>query len=363
MTTLPTHPYESYTNRTENGQTVYIFGAGASRGEGESVPINQNLLGSAISSKNEVTDDIRNNIRRFVKDLYHFEAVNKKKLPTFEEVFTYIDLALEREKYFKGWGRSSLIELRRDLLLAACTALTKALPPRPRVHNQFVKNLFGRSHVSNRNTSFISFNYDIMLDTSLVPLQDDHRGDIDYGFYFRSYDILYKEPRKRWDPPRRGKELFLLKPHGSFNWTWCPVCGFSRINHEENIALDALSDDVECNKCHGKVEAMLIPPAWLKSYKNFNIANIWSISEFLISQAELIVFVGYSFSDVDLEFKFVLRRSLQRMKEPPNVIVVTKTQKKMTPTLRRYESFFPKVKFFKSGFEEFAKEPAHAVSS
>ncbi len=208
---------------------------------------------------------------------------------------------------FKGWEGNKLREFRTTLLMCATSALTSTIPQQPRVHRIFVRNLFYRhKSISHLNTSFISFNYDIMLDKAMVPLQDDDRGDIEYGCYFRSFDVKYKNERRRWDPAELGKELYLLKPHGSFNWTWCPVCSFSRIYPEENVAFDALAGKIHCLRCKSVVEPVLIPPAWIRDYNNPNISAIWSIAEFLISQAEMLVFVGYSFSDADVERNFYL---------------------------------------------------------
>jgi hypothetical protein len=42
----------------------------------------------------------------------------------------------------------------------------------------------------------------------------------------------------------------------------------------------------------------------------------------------MLVFVGYSFADADVELKFLLRLALTQKAKPPTVVVVTKSEKK-----------------------------------
>jgi hypothetical protein len=354
-----THHWQSYTQRSEPGQTVYVFGAGASASEGD-IPTNANLLQRILEGESLETGRSPE-LRPFIKQVYDRGLIRKSALPSFEEVFTFIELALETERYFKGWGRAELLELRRDLLIGANRVITEAQPSRARIHELFLKNLFKDHEVSNLNTSCISFNYDTMLDLVLVA-RHERVGDIDYGCYFRSFDIHYEKEEKQWDPPRRGKELFLLKLHGSFNWNWCPVCNFARIYPTRNISLDALMSKDTCGKCGGRTEAMLVPPAWTKNYRNPNIINIWLIAEFLLSQAETIVFVGSSFSDADAEFKFLLRRALTKHKRSANIVVVSNKEKNDSPTYERYFRFFGELEWVPGGFQKFAEKPIHQLT-
>lgn len=356
------HARQAYTKRDEPGQTVYVFGAGASATEGN-IPTNANLLQRSLEAPGLSKEDQRR-LTKFLERVYKRSFVRDHEWPTFEEVFTFVKLALESEKYFRGWERSSLVEIRNLLLLGANLAITENQPRIPINHHYFIRNLFTNHYVNNANTGFLSFNYDIMLDRALVARQD-LVGDVDYGVYFRSFDIRYKRESSQWKPPRPGKELFLLKLHGSFNWTWCPVCSFARIYPKVNVSLSALRSEKICAKCEGPVESIIVPPSSLKNYGNPDIASIWSIAEFLLSQAEMIVFIGSSFSDADIEFKFLLRRALSVGNSSKKVVVVTRPQQetsKDSDEYRRYRRFFGEVNWQAVGFEKFAKAPLHAAS-
>jgi hypothetical protein len=299
-------------------------------------------------------------VRKFLDEIYHPKSYDKQDLPTFEELFTQIELALYEEKYLKGWPRTELNALRSNLLLAANSVIMGNLPSRVPIHNAFVDRLFqeGDPNVNPQNTSFLSFNYDLALDRVLLRNQETKEIDVDYGTYFRSFDKPTNQSKFR--AAEEGKGVFLLKMHGSFNWTWCPTCDFARIYPLKNKARLALVSKVRCGKCGNPMDAVIVPPAWRKTYRNLNIANIWSIAGFLLSQAELVVFVGYSFADADMEFKFLLRRALVAQKKQPTVMVVSDEPEENNPTHERYRRFFGDFTWLDKGFEGFSRAPIHA---
>ncbi len=94
---MPRSPYTSYTSREEPGQTVYIFGAGATRAEGEEIPVNANLLEKSYSDGNPVNGSLKQTVKIFLKELLHEDSF-ARRVPTFEELFTYVDLALTKNK-------------------------------------------------------------------------------------------------------------------------------------------------------------------------------------------------------------------------------------------------------------------------
>jgi hypothetical protein len=350
------HPYRGFTKRTEPNQTVYIFGAGASTAEGD-MPTNEGLLKAALGSS-DLDGSIRENIREFLDETHHGRAFS----PTFEEVFTTIDLSLTEAKYFRGWSKSKLDGVRSDLVKAAVHVLASRSTTPALVHDKFVKNLFEDDGVSWKNTSFLSFNYDIMLDGTLIARRE-LVGDVDYGCYFRSFDVNYKDDRREWEPADSKRQLFLLKLHGSLNWTWCPICSFMVIFPEENVALTAIRNKETCTRCKGKLEPLIIPPAWVKYYTNPDIVNIWEIGWFLLSQAKSVVFIGYSLPDPDIQFRFMMRRALSQSGTKPKVIVISNHKgTNENATYVRYRRFFGKVDWRSTGFEDFAANPEHASS-
>lgn len=348
------HSDQAFTKRKEPGQTVYIVGAGASAAEG--APTNNSLLTAILD---QVSGDDRGlNLSDFVRNVYHRKRL-RENVPSFEELLTFVESAITEERYFSRLSREQLLGLRTKLLLAAGEALAKDAEPIAEFHDLFVKNLFAIKGVSHLNVSFINFNYDLNLDRVLIHNRRIVK-DLEYGCYLRSFDITYKDRRKRFDPARKGMELFLLKPHGSFSWTWCPRCGFLVAFPKHEIALDILRGvSVTCVRCHTQLESLIVPPAWTKTYRNPNIVRILTIAEFLLAQAKTVVFVGYSLGDADFQFRSLLLRAFSMKKRWPHIVVVSKEGDDEAETKRRYLRLFGDVKWINGGFENFAKHPIH----
>ena len=57
---------------------------------------------------------------------------------------------------------------------------------------------------------------------------------------------------------------------------------------------------------------MLLMPTFLKDLSNFQTKLIWRNSGIEISEANRIVFIGYSFPFADFEFRQILFRNVQR---------------------------------------------------
>jgi len=320
--------------------------------------MNSDLL-ARILKDSAVDDSIQKNVRDFLWQVYGHKVLSTRNPPSFEEVFTLVDLALTDGRYFPDWPRARLEALRRDMISATGELLEHHIPEFPEVHDHFIKSLFRKKSVTWKNTSFIDFNYDISLDLALIKNRK-RVGDVEYGIYVRSFDVRYKDKSRRWEPANPRRALLLMKPHGSFNWTWCPTCGFVVLFPESYAGVEALSgeDAPTCTRCRGLLEPLIVPPAWAKSYRNPSILNIWQISEFLLSQAELVVFVGHSFSDADVQFKALLRRALTR-KARPRIVIVSDSPPKNNETYGRYHRFFGEVVWEPHGFADFADGPIH----
>lgn len=140
-------------------------------------------------------------------------------------------------------------------------------------------------------TSFISFNYDTVLEGALDSLGADYT----YGF---GNEVNY-------DPDARCKHVRLpssdtvavLKLHGSMNWgnTGRKITVYNRYDSQN---LD-------------KTPPLLIPPTWRKVFRK-ELALTWDGAINALSTATRIIVIGFSLPPTDVHFKYLLAAGLQR---------------------------------------------------
>jgi hypothetical protein len=59
------------------------------------------------------------------------------------------------------------------------------------------------------------------------------------------------------------------------------------------------------------MNSVLITPTFLKDLNNLYLKNIWHNAFIDITEAEKIVFIGYSFPDADFEMRYLLKKAVQ----------------------------------------------------
>ena len=176
---------------------VFFFGAGASKAEGGL--LTSELLLEALKHP-DVDQSFVSIVKRFLTDLFQIENIDivdsTKQLPGFEELLTLVDVALlKKEEFSQYWNRKRLLELREALVYCIAKILRIKLQSRPEdttseYHKRFIQNIFSNG-IDTRSVefSFISLNYDILLDYALINLYPTW--DVDYGISFRNF----REPR------------------------------------------------------------------------------------------------------------------------------------------------------------------------
>jgi hypothetical protein len=145
-------------------------------------------------------------------------------------------------------------------------------------------------------TAFISFNYDLLLDRSLLASP-----------YAPDYDIdLFVSV----DGPPTQPSVPLLKLHGSLNWLRCSNCHALRNRREH--AVWPRSYCIDCRERTAR--PMLIRPTLLKDYKHRVWTDVWKRAGRLLAGASTWFFVGYSLPMADV---WMLRVLLQSMRSGP----------------------------------------------
>lgn len=211
------------------------------------------------------------------------------------------------------------------------------------------------------STTFISFNYDILLDNALADLHDTW--DLDYRVDFENYD------KDGWHRPRRARSVKLLKLHGSVNWLYCPTCRSVTLTPMEKGICRLKWDpgSCVCSVCETLAVPIIIPPTYFKALSNLHLRTIWDAAERVLSNCNRIVFCGYSFPDADIHVRYLLKRvELNRKGPAPLEVFIVNEHPGKTSAARdsesdRYQRFFrnkSQVHWTALSFEEFAGNPA-----
>lgn len=211
-------------------------------------------------------------------------------------------------------------------------------------YDYIVKTMLGESalNLSGIENSFITFNYDTILENSLTSL------NVPYSLGFDEHGTQ-----------RSGLGPRVLKLHGSMNWavpkgsrTAIKVFGSYR-----DVVNEGLSPQ-------------LVPPTWKKDSRGaFNA--IWSESLKVLSEATRVVVMGFSIPPTDLHFKYLLAAGLQNNYSLREIVFVNPgeglnlVRNRCKELFANHEHNAAKVRFVDSTAEAFmgqGTDPFHAWS-
>ncbi|MBU4317648.1 MAG: SIR2 family protein [Proteobacteria bacterium] len=331
-------------------KTVFIFGAGASKAEG--LPTQEELLKGYFS--NNPQDNFSVALNGYFKDF--FGIVNtmstNNKWPTFEEALAMVEIAMDKEHSFGPvYTTNKLKEIRDGLIISMGRAIENCQTETETIHKKFLGKLFWKGHYCKDEYSFVSFNYDILLDAALMEML---RHDIysDYGIQFaNSKDHFDSSSFNKWKPPG-DKSVLILKPHGSLNWMQCASCDAIAIsgNAKGQIFKTGLLHTIErCPNDNSPMQFVIEPPSYFKRYKNFYLQTTWIKLNEALAAADKIVFIGYSMPDADVMIKYAFKRAC--FNQNKNILVVNPDE-----TVKgRYERVLGQITFHKMGFADLLK--------
>jgi hypothetical protein len=328
---------------------VFLFGAGASKAEGGL--LTSELLFESLRNP-EVKGEYTSVVKAFLKDLFRIENAENiasvQQMPEFEELLTTVDIALlKQEEFSETWNKSALLSLREALIYCMARVLRIHLrsPGREdqyqKYHKAFIQTLLDEESTTCKG-SFISLNYDILLDQAILNCYP--RTDIDYGVSFRNIP-----------EPRLEHRIKVLKLHGSLNWAFCPVCNSLQLSLSGKIADTIVTEKTPCSRDNAAQQPLLIPPTWLKVYDNAHLVKIWLDAEHTLREATTVFFIGYSLPESDFHVRYLLKKALYRSQNHPRLVVITSSRNPESSDLhKRYKRFFGEIEYHLIGFEEFS---------
>ncbi|MBS3749248.1 MAG: hypothetical protein KGY65_03915 [Candidatus Thermoplasmatota archaeon] len=301
-------------------KNVFIFGAGASKDEG--LPIQEELLYSYF--QNQQSDQFRPIIAKYFKDFFklNINEVKKDHIPTFEEALGIIEAAIDNEQSFgPTYSQRYLRQLRTALIMAMGIAIEHCSCNANNTHERLMQALFSDSTFQQDEYGFISFNYDLLLDKSLMKILENDIY-VDYGITFAN-ETIFHPPFEHWETPGERCIRF-LKPHGSFNWMHCPTCNSMYITgvKESRIFSTGYLHTVEhCLKDKTELSYVMHPPSlYFKTHRNIYVQLVWKHTYDLLAEADKVYFIGYALKDADVWMKYILKKS--QVQKPKDFIVV-----------------------------------------
>jgi hypothetical protein len=283
---------------------AFVLGAGASVDDG--APVMDNFLDKAKEILRN-SDLFRYNIIKSafedvfnsfadVRGIYSKSYLN---LDNIEILFGAVEMGIMLEKYGNR-NLHDILRLKRSLITSIVQTLEssmkliiekdKVLPPANYRNFIAILKFIMESHKNYYGFNFITFNYDVGLDLSLLF----HEIPFDY---FNQKGIESNIP--------------LLKLHGSINWY--------KENDDSEISVLKANDSHYSNlfnpgigfNCIGTqiLEKdkfpFIIPPTWNKYEYHSQLKIIWKKAAQILSEAEIIFIIGYSFPETDLFFKYL----------------------------------------------------------
>ncbi|HWY52561.1 MAG TPA: hypothetical protein VNW72_13885 [Chthoniobacterales bacterium] len=326
---------------------VYILGAGASKDFGlplgtevfdcaEKLAAASSVFPNAAQLK-ALLRQVENHLHRIFTNL----PPNKKDYPPLEEVLTFLWGCKKGERF--DYKQRKLISLFDNdngvegvfdtfvkmmaVTLAGCLQVNQSRNS-TQTFTEFIKSL----DFEKKNISFISLNYDVILDNALLEcVQQGIITDYTYGIPVSHIEQTYRDASAQ-QLCRKGGVL-LLKPHGSLNLVLCRRhrqcdCGEGFYYSKTNL-IAANATELKCPCCRRRPEPLLIPPLFNKpdyvARKSIRREGTWrSTSEVyrewyvdrkikeILGTADDIIVIGYSMPAYDYDFKTLLMTGLMQ---------------------------------------------------
>lgn len=345
---------------------VYLIGAGASKDFG--LPLGDEIFKNAnalIQSGNKsITDTGINQLWNVIKDNldFIFSGLNKniEDYPPFEEILTFLWDLKTREKSnydknkFDSVFKTSAKEVFETFVKFYSAVFIINLKTNRNEDNlnhlkRYIKSLDYKS----QNISFISFNYDTIIDDILAECVEEKIIDkYTYGIPLYSFNDKCDSLNPHSRPLLPFDGINLLKPHGSLNLYFCPHKQ-ARYGYGFYYDKDYLSNwesTLKCPCCGAKIKNLFIPPLFNKkdfidstavksptinfrsTPEMFRLYIDKRISECLIKADEIFV-IGYSMPSYDFDFKSLIWTSLMQNKKRKKVSlrIITKSDKSDIP--------------------------------
>ena len=194
------------------------------------------------------------------------------------------------------------------------------------------QKFIGKFHA---DLGFVTLNYDMILERVFFDVDRDlfQKGCLSLDAFYK-YPIMEIERRIGNPYIRNGhcEAPPLLKLHGSANWFW------EGVSPSDQIYYVQWNESPDMRKLLNGLSPYIIPPVLDKNafYNHNAIKSIWQQAEKILSEADEIYIVGFSFPPTDVSVRFLFQSAL-RQSNATVYVINAETEKQMR---KRYESVF-----------------------
>lgn len=315
---------------SSNNKSVLILGAGFS--VGAKIPTQENLF-KEIDSWANSTISTNNQKKSWEKFKNFFTPSLGKRVTSYnvEDIFTIFDISQIQKEGFRAHtyrevqnaSYSLLSAIRKYLIYAVDNSFNNKLGQHSSYSDLAIK-LLDKRHIygDDDRMSIISLNWDNYFDKMLsyrissrhayYPNAHNKNMSLDYCTYDYSFANNKSTIPSVLKKASGYTNLKILKPHGSTNWGYCSNCTRLYISDGEKIR-----STFECikycnkrfNRKHISLTPIMITPTFLKDLGNLHLKNVWSNAGIEISEANKLIFIGYSLRPEDFYFRQLLAKS------------------------------------------------------
>jgi len=317
-------------------KTVYILGAGFSVEAG--APTQAAIIREAFRLHTESPElfiqERFHIFTTFIRDQLNISDESFSSID-LEDIFTPLDRCLSENSQFRGIGLDTIMAVREAVFYVVGRTIQILLDRTEKEKdyiNSFANHLTLKASARTSGNykltdpvSVISTNWDILLDTSIYQAlhsNERYNGVVDYCCYISSKDESDVTVTPGLEKLGQGGfNVKLLKLHGSLNWLQCPRCARLYASFSYKDAMLSFDKNISCRHCDGNfpeengkhiLSANLIMPTYLKDLSNPQYRIIWQNAGIEISEADEIVFIGYSLPYADFEMRQLLSRMTRR---------------------------------------------------
>lgn len=325
---------------------VIIIGAGASFAAAE-IPLG-NELGWMYYSQCSTWYRLEENGKVAEDDLIEKSA----KFASFEEfldiaVKVYPELERERNAYYTGRKNASdffpdhIIKQKKYLCDEMLAELQKRndMESVNKIRGVIFSHIVDKSlHVTSENIYHTLLQKKLDSDINIISLnfdsliREDFRNEIgvDYFIVFDSQlcNRGYKEYKKCFP---------VIKLHGSVDWFWCEKCDKMYLLSPHVGSRDLFQQS--CLECKSRIEPFIIVPHENREAFNSRFNGLWEKAANVLTDADEILFIGYSIPDYDSDIKGLLKKNINsnsiiKIVDPDNNNIKNKI-KKLLPDFNR----------------------------
>lgn len=313
-------------------KTVYILGAGFSIDAG--APSQQDLIKEIFNfyETNKETNKEKFSIFKDFLDQQLNISEDKMKYVQLEDIFTPLDRCISENAQYRGIPVKELSNIREAIFDIIGKTIRLSLKESKEKQDSkenyidlFAKKIISLSKKREANNyknsdpvSVISTNWDTLVDNAIYKHIQKDNAVVDYCCQISSLKADDETVKPGLEILGKGGfNVKLLKLHGSLNWLQCPRCMRLYVSFQEEESKKPPS----CRHCDKNfpeakekhiLYSNLIMPTFIKDLTNPQYKIVWQNAGIEISEADELVFIGYSLPSADFEMRQLLSRMTRK---------------------------------------------------